>query len=108
MRKSKTASKILEDTFRDELNFQSILEEERLNVQISQMIYDARTAAGITQTELARLVGTTQPTIARLENADYRGHSLMMLRRIAAALNRHLIIKLSDDSSKEDNAKIPV
>lgn len=46
------------------------------------------------QTQLARLIGTSQPTIARLEDADYQGHSLSMLQRIAAALHRPLVISL--------------
>ncbi len=39
---------------------------------------------------------TTQPVIARLEQADYEGHSLPMLR-IAKALNRHLELRLVAD-----------
>jgi hypothetical protein len=31
-------------------------------------------------------VGTTQSVISRLEDADYEGHSLAMLRRIARAV----------------------
>jgi len=38
--------------------------------------------------QLARLIGATAPFISRLEDADYEGHSLAMLRRIAGALNR--------------------
>jgi transcriptional regulator with XRE-family HTH domain len=37
------------------------------------------------QPELARKVGMTQSVIARLEDAEYAGHSLTMLERIAAA-----------------------
>jgi hypothetical protein len=33
--------------------------------------------------------------IARLEDADYEGHSLSMLARIAAALNQKVEIKIS-------------
>lgn len=44
-----------------------------------------REAAGFTQTELAREACTTQSVIARLEDADYTGHSLTMLERVAAA-----------------------
>jgi predicted transcriptional regulator len=58
------------------------------------MIYEARTQAGLTQQELADLVGTKQPVIARLEDADYDGHSLSMLQRIATALHKRLEIQL--------------
>jgi len=40
---------------------------------------------GTRQTELAKKAGTTQSVIARLEDAEYAGHSLTMLERIAAA-----------------------
>jgi predicted transcriptional regulator len=39
---------------------------------------------GLTQTALARKVGTTQSMIARLEDAEYIGHSRTMLERMAA------------------------
>ena len=35
------------------------------------MIYDARTKAGLSQSEIAALIGSKQPVIARLEDADY-------------------------------------
>jgi ribosome-binding protein aMBF1 (putative translation factor) len=64
--------------------------EEKLNVRVAQMIYDARHRAGLTQKQLAELIGTKQQVIARLEDADYEGHSLSMLQRIAVALGRRL------------------
>ena len=69
------------------------IEEEEANLDIAQLVYDARTHAGLTQAQLAKRVGTTQPVIARLEDADYRGHSLRMLRRIAAALKKDVEIR---------------
>ena len=58
------------------------------------IIYEARSSAGLTQAQLAKLVGTRQSVIARLEDADYKGHSLFMLQRIAAALNSRLELHL--------------
>jgi DNA-binding XRE family transcriptional regulator len=69
------------------------LEEERANAEVARQIYGLRQAAGITQQELAKLVGTTSSVICRLENADYEGHSLSMLRRIAAAMNQRVEIR---------------
>lgn len=53
-------------------------------VDLALLVREMREDAGWTQTELARKVGTTQSVIARLENAEYSGHSLTMLERIAA------------------------
>ena len=66
------------------------LEAERVNADIAQKIFDMRTAAGLTQTELARLAHTTASVICRLEDAEYEGHSLSMLRRIATALHKRV------------------
>ncbi len=69
------------------------LEEERANAEIARKIHDLRNGAGLTQTELANLVGTSASAICRLEDADYEGHSLSMLRRIAAALDKRVEIR---------------
>ena len=69
------------------------LEEARSNEKIARRIYDLRTAAGLTQTRLAGLIGTTASVICRLEDADYEGHSLAMLRRIGAALHQRVEIR---------------
>ncbi len=45
-----------------------------------------REAKGLTQAQLAEMVGTKQQNIARIENPAYDGHSLKLLRRVAGAL----------------------
>ena len=69
------------------------LEESRANEEIARRICKLRTQAGLTQAQLGKLVGTTASVICRLEDADYAGHSLAMLRRIAAALDRRVEIR---------------
>ena len=69
------------------------LEAARANAAVARKIYDLRTKAGLTQRELAKRVGTTASVICRLEDDDYEGHSLTMLHRIAAALDRHVEIR---------------
>src|SRR5713101_5731821 len=68
-------------------------EEEVLNAEIARKIYDLRTKSGLSQRELAKRVGTTASAICRLEDADYEGHSLYMLKRIAEALDRRVEIR---------------
>ena len=69
------------------------LEKARADDQVARKIVELRTRAGLTQRQLAKLVGTTASVICRLEDADYEGHSLAMLNRIAAALNRRVEIR---------------
>ena len=69
------------------------LDEELANAEVARKIYDLRTKARLTQKQLAKLAGTTASVISRLEDADYDGHSLAMLRRIASALDKRVEIR---------------
>ena len=53
----------------------------------------ARKRAGMTQADLARRAGLTQPAVARLEDPDYNP-TLDMLERVAAALGTRLEVDL--------------
>jgi transcriptional regulator with XRE-family HTH domain len=68
-------------------------EEARADDEVARKILQLRTQAGLSQRELAKLVGTTASVICRLEDADYEGHSPPLLRRIAAALDRRVEIR---------------
>ena len=68
-------------------------EEEVVNAEIARKIYALRTKAGLTQLELAQRVGTSKSAISRLEDCDYEGHSLSMLKRIAEALDKRVEIR---------------
>jgi len=94
MPKTKDASKIIERMIGNDKEMRDLIAAETINAQVAQMIYDARNKAGLTQKQLAKLVGTTQSVIARLEDADYEGHSLNMLNRIASALDKKVDIRL--------------
>jgi ribosome-binding protein aMBF1 (putative translation factor) len=94
MPRTKDALKILERVTGGDEAVKAGIAAARTNLDVAQMIYDARTKAGFTQRELAGLIGSKQPVIARLEDAGYEGHSLSMLQRIAAALDRRLELRL--------------
>ena len=98
MTKTKNALKIIDRITGNDPELKALIEEETINAQVARMIYEARTQAGLTQQELADLVGTKQPVIARLEDADYDGHSLSMLQRIATALHQRLELHLVPDA----------
>ena len=69
------------------------LEEARANDSVARKLTALRLRAGLTQRQLAELVGTTASAICRLEDAEYEGHSLAMLNRIAAALKQRVEIR---------------
>jgi len=80
------------------------LEEARANDSVARNITALRVQAGLTQRQLAKLVGTTASVICRLENADYEGHSLAMLNRIAAALNQRVEIHFVQAGKRAQHA----
>lgn len=92
-KKTSDALKILAHIAGREPELQRRFETEFANREVAQRIFELREQAGISQSELARRVGTTQSVISRLEDADYEGHSLAMLNRIAAALQRRVEIR---------------
>ena len=69
------------------------MENESFNADIAMKVYDLRKEAGLTQKELADRIGTRQSVISRLEDADYGGHSLAVLKRIARALGKDLRVE---------------
>jgi len=80
---------------------QAALEAERTHADVARQIVKLRTKAGLTQQQVAKLIGTAPSVISRLEDADYEGHSLSMLRRIATALQvriQILFVPIKDDS----------
>ncbi len=94
-RKKVKGVKILHDRYiGDDEKRKSSLEAERLNAQVARTIFQMRAESGMTQKQLADLIGTTQSVISRLEDADYEGHSLSMVSRIAEALERKLKVQL--------------
>lgn len=65
---------------------------------LGQAVYDRRTALGLSQTELARRAGMTQPQISTIEGGDSTP-TLPLLTRLAKALDASLTIQLDDDTS---------
>jgi DNA-binding XRE family transcriptional regulator len=85
---------------RNDPEMKKMVEEEFEKLQIGQQIYDLRKEANLTQDELADMVGTTGSVISRLESAEYDGHSLKMLERIAVALGKKVAISIVDREDK--------
>lgn len=61
---------------------------------IAFQIYDLRKKSGLTQTQLAKLVKTSQSNIARIESADYTGYTFKTLEKVTKALKAKLEIRI--------------
>ncbi len=92
--KSSDAIDILHRRYvRDDAKKLAELEAVRADNAVARKIYDLRMKAGLSQRDLAKRVGTSASAICRLEDADYEGHSLAMLNRIAEVLDRRVEIR---------------
>src|SRR4029450_2936147 len=74
---------------------QAALDGGRAHDHVARMSRAVGEGGGLCQGALADRVGTTASVICRLEDAEYEGHSLAMLNRIAAALNRRVVIQFA-------------
>ena len=68
--------------------------EAEARLQLAELVYAARTRAGLTQTELARRMGTQQSVISAVENGG-QVPSVSTLWRIARALDLRLTIDMA-------------
>lgn len=84
----------MEQVLKENPGIKEELEKADQAWDIAFQIYDLRKKAGLTQTELARLVGTKQSNIARIESADYTGYTLKTLEKVTKALKAKLEIKI--------------
>ena len=75
--------------------FVTALRELEPGYQIARL----RIRRGLTQAQLAEMVGTRQPSIARLENGNSTP-SLSFLRRIADALDARIELRLIPEDAK--------
>jgi ribosome-binding protein aMBF1 (putative translation factor) len=103
--KTNDALKILQAMTQDDPEMEEMIRESYVNARIAQIIYEARTNAGLTQQQLAERIGTKQSVIARLEDAEYEGHSLSMIQKIARALNQRLEVNLIPIAPEDTNVE---
>ena len=70
------------------------LEEARASAAVARTVYGLRTKARLSQKELAKRVGVPPTVVAQIEDDDFEGDSLLLLQRIAAALNKTVEIRV--------------
>jgi len=88
-----------------EVSFRKVLEEEMTDPEfksaydaleqefsIAQALIDARSAAGMTQAEVAKKLGVSQPVVARMESG--RNISIKSIARYATAVGRPIRLEI--------------
>lgn len=78
-------------------------ERAREAFALAQLVRETREAKGMSQTDLARQIGTTQSAIARLEAGAVRP-SLPTLARVAAALGAELVVGIRGPATAREIA----
>jgi ribosome-binding protein aMBF1 (putative translation factor) len=66
---------------------------------IAFQIINLREQAGLTQKQLAELVGTKQSNIARMESSEYTGYTFKTLEKVTKALKAKLEIRIVPDAN---------
>jgi ribosome-binding protein aMBF1 (putative translation factor) len=82
MPKTTDAIKIIHQMIADDPTIQEQIALEFINAEITQLIYDSRTKAGLNQQQLAELIHVKQSVIEDIEDADYQDNPLIMLQKI--------------------------
>ncbi len=99
-----TFRELLKEELKDESLKKSYyrgLEKARIAMEIEQYREDA----GLTQKQLAYLIGTSQSAISRIENPDYGKYSMNTLRKIAEKLELELVLtfrKIDDEEYEKE------
>lgn len=78
-----------------------IYDEEAAKSELWLQLVQARMAAGLTQTELARRLGVTQSQVARIEKRGYDAYTLKTLRRYVDALGEGFSVEVKIHSPAE-------
>jgi len=73
--------------------FKAHYQEERRALTLAMKIAKLREKKGLSQQQLAKLMGTSQQAISRIESGEYQGFTLKTLEKIAKATGTRLKIE---------------
>ena len=73
--------------------FKKHYQEERQALKLAIKIAELRNQKGLSQQELAKLMGTSQQAISRIESGEYEGFTLKTLEKIAEATGMRVKIE---------------
>lgn len=93
-RKKDDLDRLTEKLIKQDPMFREEMDKAGRAWDIAFQIYDLRKKSGLTQTQLAKLVKTSQSNIARIESADYTGYTFKTLEKVTKALKAKLEIRI--------------
>ena len=73
--------------------FKKHYQEERQALKLAMKIAELRNQKGLSHQELAKLMGTSQQAISRIESGEYEGFTLKTLEKIAEATGMRVKIE---------------
>ena len=73
--------------------FKAHYEEEKQALMLAIKIAELRENKGLSQQQLAKLMGTSQQAISRIESGEYEGFTLKTLEKIAEAMGMKVKIE---------------
>ena len=93
-RRKDDLDRLIEKALKIDPSLQEGLDKADRAWDIAFQIYNLRKKSGLTQTQLAQLVKTSQSNIARIESADYTGYTFKTLEKVTKALKAKLEIRI--------------
>ena len=93
--------RMMEKVLKEKPHLKEGLEKAEQAWDIAFQIRDLREKSGLTQKELAKLVGTRQSNVSRIENADYTRYTLTTLEKVTKALKAKLEVRIVSASQRE-------
>ena len=93
-RRKDDLDRLIEKALKIDPSLQEGLDKADRAWDIAFQIYNLRKKSGLTQTQLAKLIKTSQSNIARIESADYTGYTFKTLEKVTKALKANLEIRI--------------
>lgn len=87
-------------------DWDDLVAEEEFKMQVGQAVYDLRNAVGMSQADLAKLIRANQATVSKVENADYRGNAIEVLKRVCFALHTKIRIDCPTPAGRQPECSI--
>jgi DNA-binding XRE family transcriptional regulator len=103
LKKNKQELVYFDDWLKERLKnpkFRMGYDQARLAVRLGFKIHLLRKRLRLTQSQLAKRMGTQQQAIARLESGEYQGFTLKTLGKVAEAMGLELVIDLKSKRRK--------